>query len=363
MKEFNRDVWCLLGLPLDAVNMQETISIVQRAIADKSPCFISTPNLNFLILSQTDVSFRDSVINSELSIADGMPVLWVARLLGIPLPGRVPGSGLVESLRKSDTKNAINTFFFGGEQGVSEKACQVIEKEQSGLTCAGFYFPGFGSISDMSDPTIIETINASNPDFVVVSLGAQKGQSWIEQNRGNLSAPVICHLGAVVNFIAGRVRRAPVWMQKTGIEWVERILQEPKLWWRYFTDGVWFLSLLIRRVLPYAIWRIMNKSLLEPNHSVACDVNYQDDCIEITIHGKCVNQSIDPLRKIFRDESDKSLTIQLNLIDVPVVDGAFLGLCLVLRKHLNKNGYDLQFAGINQQVKRIFHWNCVEYLI
>jgi len=365
VNDFDRNLWCLLGLPFDAIDMQEVVESVHQSVAEKSPCFISTPNLNFLVTSHSDPDFRRSVINSELSIADGMPLIWVARLLGIPFPGRVTGSGLIEMLRKrgSNPKKVVSVFFFGGEEDVAEQACQVISEEQGGLTCAGFYSPGFGSISDMSDPAIIETINASDADIIIVSLGAKKGQAWIEQNREKLSTPVISHLGAVVNFVAGNVRRAPVWMQKTGLEWVWRIFQEPKLWRRYFTDGASFLFLFMECVLPYAYWRFTNKDKLSTAQPVSYDVKPTDDIIIISIHGNCVAQSIAPLREIFRLESEKSLSIRLDLSNVDIIDGAFLGLSLVLSKQLNRNGFHLQFSGINIVVRRIFRWNRVGYLL
>ena len=365
MDDFDRNIWCLLGLPFDAIDMQRVTESVRCSAIEKHSCFISTPNLNFLIASQSDPDFRRSVINSELSIADGMPLVWVARWLGIPLPERVTGSGMIEMLRKDDTSSwkEISVFFFGGEKGIAEQACQVINQEQGGLACTGFYSPGFGSVSDMSDSTIIETINDSNADFIIVSLGAKKGQAWIEQNRGKLSAPVISHLGAVVNFVAGNVQRAPVWMQKAGLEWIWRILEEPKLWQRYFSDGARFLALIVRRVLPYAVWRYANKDKLNTNHPVTFDVNYPTGLIIISLHGNCVHQSIAPLREIFRLELEKSVSIRLDLSDVPVVDGAFLGLCLVLRKHLGKKGLVLEFVGLNRAVRRLFLWNCVDYLL
>lgn len=365
MSDFNRKTWCLLGLPFDAIDMRGTIEFVRHSVIDGSPCFISTPNLNFLIASQSDSDFRGSVINSELSIADGMPLIWVARWLGIPLPGRVAGSGLIEMLRKnhSSSSEVIRVFFFGGEEGIAEQACQVINSEQGGLACAGFYSPGFGSVSDMSNSAIIETINDSNADFVIVSLGASKGQTWIEQNRKRLSAPVISHLGAVVNFVAGNVQRAPAWMQKAGLEWIWRILEEPKLWRRYFTDGVKFLVLSVRRVLPYSVWRYANRDKLNSNHPVTFDVKHLNDLTIISVHGNCIHQSIAPLREIFRLEVEKSVSIRLDLSAVPVIDGAFLGLCLMLAKHLNRKGFELQFEGINTVVRRIFHWNCVDYLL
>jgi N-acetylglucosaminyldiphosphoundecaprenol N-acetyl-beta-D-mannosaminyltransferase len=364
MIDLNRDTWCLLGLPFDAIDMQQTVEFVHRSVAEKYPCFISTPNLNFLITSQVDPAFRNSVLNSELSIADGMPLIWVARMLGVPLPERVTGSGLIEALRSVDIdRKIVRVFFFGGEAGVAELACEVINNEKGGISCVGFYYPGFGPVSEMGDSTLIETINESNADFIIVSLGAKKGQAWIELNREKLTAPVISHLGAVVNFVAGSIKRGPTWMQKSGLEWAWRIVQEPKLWRRYFTDGIRFLSLIIRRVLPYAFWRFKNASLFGANQPVSCDVDLVEDVIEITLHGRCINQSLEPLRQTFRVELEQSVSIRLNLEGVLVIDGAFLGLCLMFRKHLNKNGYSLQFVGLNRDVRRIFHWNCVDYLL
>jgi N-acetylglucosaminyldiphosphoundecaprenol N-acetyl-beta-D-mannosaminyltransferase len=365
VSDFERNVWCLLGLPFDAIDMQTATGLVRASAFNRSPCFISTPNLNFLITSQSDKFFRASVINSEISVADGMPLVWMARLLGIPLPGRVAGSEMIEIFRKpvADNVRPLSVYFFGGEEGIAEQACQVITHEQGGLSCAGFYSPGFGSIEEMSRSDIIEAINATGADFVIVSLGAKKGQQWIEHNREHLSAPVIAHLGAVVNFVAGNVQRAPVWMQKTGSEWMWRILQEPELWRRYFGDGTKFLWLLLRYIVPYAVWRVTKKRELRVNHPVTYEINHSDDMGVISLHGNCVNQSIDPLRTIFRLESAGSQSITLDLSDVPMIDGAFLGLCMMLNKHLGQNGFSLQFTNMNASVRKIFRWNCAEHLL
>ena len=255
MDDLDRNVWCLLGLPFDAVTMDETIERIHHAVRTREKCFISTPNLNFLIASQKDSEFRDSVINSDLSVADGKPIIWMARLLNIPLPERVAGSDIIERLiENKEGHKPIKVFFFGGQDGVAEQACDKLNAQGKGLQCVGFYNPGFGSIEEMSTSNIIDTINQSGADFVIVSLGAKKGQAWIQANKEKLEAPVISHLGAVVNFIAGTVKRSPKLMQKLGLEWVWRIKEEPSLWKRYFMDGVGLIKLFITRVLFNAIW-------------------------------------------------------------------------------------------------------------
>lgn len=261
-QSFDRPVHCILGLPFDAVNLSEAVVRVRHAVLSRAPLFISTPNLNFLIASQTDAAFKQSVIQSDLSLADGMPILWLAKLMGIPIKERVAGSTLFEVLLNGPAAPGtppINVFFFGGPDGVAQAAAQQINATSNphggGMRCVGYASPGFGSIADMSTPAIICHINAAQPDFVVVALGAVKGQAWIQHNRAYLSAPVISHLGAVVNFVAGTVTRAPIWVQRYGLEWAWRIKEEPALWRRYWGDGRGLLKLLLCQVLPQA-WHL-----------------------------------------------------------------------------------------------------------
>jgi len=251
-----RTLHWILGLPFDAITMQEAAARVRAAAKNRTPLFISTPNLNFLIASQKDIEFRNSVIHSDLSLADGMPIIWLAKLLKMPIRERVAGSSLFEALRYQPLtagEEPLKVYFFGGPDGVAQRACAAINQDSSSIVCCGSMSPGFGSLEDMSTPEILQQINASQPDFVVVSLGAKKGQAWIERNRSQITAPVISHLGAVVNFVAGNVQRAPVWVQRVGMEWVWRVREEPALWRRYFKDGLSLLMIIVIQIIPKAI--------------------------------------------------------------------------------------------------------------
>jgi N-acetylglucosaminyldiphosphoundecaprenol N-acetyl-beta-D-mannosaminyltransferase len=257
----DRNLHWILGLPFDAITLQEAVQRVRTAAIDRTPLFISTPNLNFLIASQKDPEFRDSVIRSDLSLADGMPIIWLAKLLKVPIHERVAGSSLFETLRYQPIKageRPLRVYFFGGPDGVAQRASAAINHDSSSMVCCGYMSPGFGSLEDMSTSEILQQINACEADFVVVSLGAKKGQTWIERNRSQLTAPVISHLGAVVNFVAGNVQRAPAWVQRTGMEWVWRIKEEPTLWNRYLSDGsqlVWLVLKILRTQLTQVFSR------------------------------------------------------------------------------------------------------------
>ena len=205
----DRQVWCIMGLPFDALTLDEAVGGIKKRVELDQQCFLSTPNLNFVISAQTDAVFFQSVVGSDMSVADGMPLIWVAKLLGIPLTERVAGSTLFNQLSEQATDKKIRIFFFGGQDGVAEQAHQRLNASSRSLESCGYHDPGFVSIDEMSSVDIIDKINTAKPDFIVVALGAKKGQAWIQSNKHQLTAPIISHLGAVINFMAGSVVRAP----------------------------------------------------------------------------------------------------------------------------------------------------------
>jgi N-acetylglucosaminyldiphosphoundecaprenol N-acetyl-beta-D-mannosaminyltransferase len=251
--DFTRRLVCILGLPFDALDIAQAVQRVRAAAFSGQRCFVSTPNLNFAIAARRDSAFRDSVLHSDLSLVDGMPLVWIARLLGQPLHERVSGADLFEALQ-AHAGPPVDSYLFGGPPGAAAQASERINRRGGGVRCVGFDEAGFGSIAAMSTNEQIERINRSGARFVVVALGAAKGQAWIEHNAARLRAPVLSHLGAVVNFAAGTVRRAPRWVQASGFEWLWRVKEEPALWRRYLRDGAAALGVLLTRVLPDAVY-------------------------------------------------------------------------------------------------------------
>lgn len=360
--DFSRNVHCLFGLPFDAVNLAEAELRIRNAAEQRTPCFLSTPNLNFLIACQTDAAFRDSVINSDLNIADGMPIVWLSRLLGIPIRERVAGSTLFERLRQG-TGRKIAVYFFGAPEGVAEAACRQLAIEGRGMSCAGYECPGFGSIADMSTDAIIQRINASNSDFLVAALGARKGQAWIELNRRRLNTPVISHLGAVVNFVAGTVSRAPAWVQNIACEWLWRIKEEPGLARRYLSDGWMFLRLLVARALPCAWLLYRFKPGRNQLQTAAVDVGDDDSGIVIRLRGPWVGDNLTPLRACFAKAVLAGKDVRIDLEQTSYVDMAFLGLVLLLYSAQTSNARQLYCWPVNPQVRRLFDYGACTFLL
>lgn len=250
--DFSRPRVCILGLPFDAITLDAAVARIREDAFAGRRCFVSTPNLNFAIAAFSDSTFRNSVLRSDLNLIDGMPLVWLARLMGLKVPMRVAGSDVFEALT-GHSAPALNIYLFGGVEGAAAAACERINQRRGGLRCVGFDAPGNGSIESMSSDDRISRINQSGAQFVVVALGARKGQAWIERNADRLTAPILSHLGAVMNFAAGTLRRAPGWMQRSGLEWAWRIREEPELWRRYWHDGTLAARLVFARVLPDAV--------------------------------------------------------------------------------------------------------------
>ena len=311
-----RQQWMLLGLPFDAVTLDQACDRVFEAIEKRQRCFISTPNLNFVINARRDPDFAKSVFLSDLNLADGMPLVWAARWLKIPIPERVAGSSLFDELiKKSNPNTPLRVFFFGGDPGVAEKASEVLNNRPDAVVCCGYHDPGRGDIASMSTPEVIEKINAANADFLVVSLGAKKGQAWILHNLEKLNVPVVSHLGAVVNFVAGTVKRAPKIWQKLGLEWLWRIVEEPYLWKRYASDG-WAALTMAGGLLKQ---RLASTSVGQPR--AECQMQ-MDNTIKIVLSGRPTANQLDSLYNALNShlhiDPNNSVSIDLVLDQVDV---------------------------------------------
>ncbi len=170
-----RPVYCILGMPIDALDMATVLQRVEAAAANRTGFLISTPNLNFLISSLSDLEFRESLLDSDLCSPDGAPIVWIARLLGIPIKERVAGSDLLDRLRDPGArKRRLTIFLFGGAKGVAAAAARKLNAGPGGLNCVGTMDPGFCDVSEMSQDHIIDTVNASGADFLSVSLGRKR---------------------------------------------------------------------------------------------------------------------------------------------------------------------------------------------
>lgn len=365
--DFRRHVVCILGLPFDVVTLDQAVTAVADAAARRTRCFLSTPNLNFAVASMEGSDFRDSVIRSDLSVADGMPLVWIARLLGLPIRERVAGSTLFDALREGQTRKTnaglLSVYFFGGPDGVAARAEEKLNASSSWLRCVGHHSPGFDSVENMSSAAVVDHINASGADFLVVALGAKKGQSWIERNLPRLHAPVVSHLGAVVNFVAGTASRAPVWVRQLGCEWLWRIKEEPALWRRYWHDGLALLKLAMTRILPCAIAMRMQGRDLDAMARARVSVRMHEQRCRIVASGAWGDGNLSALRDACERVTTSPCNVHVDFGRVTQIDSACIGLLLLLYGHQTKIGHVFEMHNVRQSVLRTMRLHCADYLI
>src|SRR5262249_46991876 len=292
--DLTRNVYCVLGLPIDALEMPAVLGRIEAAAASRATFLISTPNFDFVVQSRTDPEFRETLLGSDLCPADGMPVVWIARLIGAPVKQRVSGSDIFDALKAPERlARQLKVFLFGGAAGVAAVAARTLNAVPSGLNCVGALDPGFGSVDVMSRNQFIDAVNASEADFLAVSLGAKKGQPWLHRNHQRLTIPVRAHLGAAINFAAGTVKRAPMWLQAFGLEWLWRIKEEPGLWRRYAHGGAVLLGLVLTRILPLAILNQWHRFKFGQNpKELLISTEQHHDCAMIRLSGDANQRNI-----------------------------------------------------------------------
>jgi N-acetylglucosaminyldiphosphoundecaprenol N-acetyl-beta-D-mannosaminyltransferase len=354
--DFDRDVWSLFGVPIDMVTAPQAVEAILAAARDRRPLSFITPNVNFLVRALRDREARRRLLEADLSLVDGAPLVFLARLLGAPARARCAGSDVFEALRRRAgfPGRRLRVFFFGGRPGAAEAAAAAVDREARGVESAGFLNPGDGDVDSLSADWMIDAINAARPDFVLVALGAAKGQAWIDRNRARLSAPVIAHLGAVMDFTAGTKARAPRLLRRLGLEWAWRIKEEPALWRRYWSDAGALAALLAARLWP---------ALRPPRRAGApagATVEFAADGAVVRLQGDLCAENLEPVRRAFRAAAERgAATLDLSAADG--VDAAFLGLVLMLEKRLGRRGGALRVAGARPPHLRLLSAHSIDY--
>jgi len=331
---------------------------MDAAVEKREPFLISTPNVNFLIKSHEDAAFRDTILLSDLCLADGMPLIWIAKLLRVPIRERVAGSDLFGRL-KSRTDKKLRVFLFGGTGDLAVRVGEKLNAERCGLECVGALNPGFGSVEELSSPDIISVINASGADLLAVFLNAEKAQAWLLRNHHQLTVPIRAQFGATINFEAGTIQRAPPLLRSTGFEWLWRIKEEPYLWRRYWADGKGLLQILCTCVLPLVI------TARSTRRRAKFEVRPQphDGRMILVLSDAAAGDKAGTLASFVRQAVKDNQSVRLDLTGVDHLDGRLLGELICIRKQLRRRGLSLTMTGASTRLQRSFRLNRFEFLL
>jgi len=357
--DFDRDVWCLLGIPVDIADIDRATAEIDRAVSARRRLSFVTPNVNWLVRAMRDSQTRREIIEADLCLVDGAPLVALAKLLGVPVPSRVAGSDLFEALRRRPgfAGGKLKVFFFGGRDNAAKTATEALNRESGGLQAVGWHNPGFGNVETMSAQPVIDKINKADPDFIIVALGAVKGQAWIDRNLPFLKAPVMAHLGAVVDFTAGGIVRAPKLVQRLGLEWAWRIKEEPALWRRYFEDGVALAKIGLTRLAP----QFRQAGAIAPDAKAEAVVEHGAAFTTVRLFGHFGHPTLQSARKAFRRAAALGKDVRLDFSGLKSFDRAFLGQILMLEKHVVRRGENLYVDGASAAQQKVLYANEMRY--
>ena len=239
----------LCNIKIDNFSMQETVEEIDYLIKQKAQVFAVTPNVDHIVKLQSDAELRRAYENASLVLADGIPIMWAAKFLGAPLKEKISGSDLFPKLCEVATEREYRLFFLGGRPEAALKAAEILRNRHAKIQIVGTYSPPFNFENDkVENDKIVRMIKDSKPDILFVGLGAPKQEKWIYRHKDEYQVPVSIGIGASFEFISGMVKRAPLWMQKAGLEWFWRLVMEPRrLWKRYLVDDMKFFWLVLRQ--------------------------------------------------------------------------------------------------------------------
>jgi N-acetylglucosaminyldiphosphoundecaprenol N-acetyl-beta-D-mannosaminyltransferase len=208
--------------------MAEALSEIEVLVEARRPSYVITANLNYAMLSDGDPALRECNEGAALVLADGMPLVWAARWRGTPLPERVAGSDLIYGLSALAARRRYRVFLLGGAPGIAEAAAANLCGLYPGLTITGIESPPYRALDPAEEAALLDRIRAAAPDILMVAFGQPKGELWIARHHRDLGVPVSLQVGASLDFAAGKVRRAPRWLQTAGLEWAFRLALEPR---------------------------------------------------------------------------------------------------------------------------------------
>jgi N-acetylglucosaminyldiphosphoundecaprenol N-acetyl-beta-D-mannosaminyltransferase len=233
----------ILGVGITPVNLAQATAMLERWREEGRREYLCCVSVHGLVEAQRDPGVRCALNRAALSVEDGMPLVWWCRRSGFADAGRVAGSDLLTAMCQLGARRGHRHYFYGGSPRGVEKLVSRLTQRFPGLVVVGYRSPPFRPLTTDEDSADIAAVNEARPDFVWVGLGMPKQEKWMAQHVGKINAAALIGVGAAFDFLSGETPRAPVWMQRSGVEWLFRLITEPRrLAHRYFVYNSIFIA-------------------------------------------------------------------------------------------------------------------------
>jgi N-acetylglucosaminyldiphosphoundecaprenol N-acetyl-beta-D-mannosaminyltransferase len=346
----------VMGLPLANVTAAEAVERIEELVLSGGTHQVATANLDFWLNSLHDVHLHRIIAGCSLVLADGMPLVWISRLLGHPIKERVSGADMVPMLAELSARKGYGIYLLGGKTGVAERASKRLQELYPGVNIVGHHAPPVADLERMDHGDTLERIRAAKPDILMVAFGNPKQEKWIRMHAKRLGVPVSIGIGGSMDMLVGDVQRAPGWMQRTGLEWLGRCAQEPtRLLPRYARN---FAALAMK--LPLAL----GASVLQRPHQGASAVTRSSDAgmVHLHIQGNLEAETAGALDRTVQScvAGGQLMVVHLGDLQFATADG--LGALLDARQRMLASGLSLTLSGVSARMKMLFSAWCLEPL-
>lgn len=232
----------VLGCPVTKLSLDDFVDLAEQFIVSRKPHYIAVVNAAKIVNMRSNRELKESVLMADAIGADGVPIVWASRFLGNPLPGRVNGTDLMDKLLAKANEKRYRIYFFGATEEVLNRVLETVRSKYPGVKIAGSHN---GYFSAAEESAIVQKIRAADADILFLAFGTPKKEVWVKQYLSSMRVPVVHGVGGSFDVLAGLIPRAPLWMQRNGLEWLFRLLQEPRrMWRRYLVTNVQFVGLL-----------------------------------------------------------------------------------------------------------------------
>lgn len=237
-----------LNTEIDNLMMTDALQEIERLSGGETTGYVVTPNVDHIVRLEKDAAFRQAYRQADLILADGKPLLWISKWLKTPIREKVSGSDLFPQVCRMAAQTGRSLYFLGAAPGVADLAAEKLRAQYPTIQIRGCYSPPRGFEKDKEELLKIrEKVRAAQPDILILALGTPKQELFIYQNRDLLGVPVTLCLGAAIDFAAGKAKRAPRWMQQHGLEWLYRLIREPRrMFKRYLIDDLQILGIILK---------------------------------------------------------------------------------------------------------------------
>jgi N-acetylglucosaminyldiphosphoundecaprenol N-acetyl-beta-D-mannosaminyltransferase len=232
-------------VPFHPLTLNEAVEQVDNLVCEHKPSFLVTANLNYVMLTHRNPLLQDVNNRAAFVLADGITLVWASRWKGTPLPERVTGADLIYDLCDLAARRGYGIFLLGGAPGVGETAARKLAERYAGLRVIGIESPPYRDLSAEEEAGLIARIRSARPDILLLAFTQPKGELWIDRHLEELGVPAVVQVGAAFDFAAGRVRRAPRWIQRIALETPFRIIREPRRLTPRYTRNALFLIRMI----------------------------------------------------------------------------------------------------------------------